>query len=333
MPGSSPELEESTDATAQTVDPTAASSEAETKGAEPTLLDAVQAALEPKEQSPSSVQDQDPPDPATTRADKPKGEEADQLPDEVSEDELKSYAPKTQKRIRQLLDERSTLRSQSQQLTERLKAYEPIEQVIGAGRLDQQEVQNTLQIATLIKTDPFRALEVLKPITDKLSEITGATLPADLREQVRLGYITQKHAEELARSKSQAAHLTRTSQEERQRQEQERQRQAQETFVSDLATSANEWEAAKKASDPDYALKQSRVMDRLKVAVFEQGLPKTKADAVKLLDSIHADVTKEMRSLIPQRRAVTPVTGGASPEARPEAKSVLDVVRNTLTAS
>lgn len=331
MPGSSPELEVP-DAVAQATETPAATSEAEQKGAEPTLLDAVQAALKPVEPSPSSEEGSDPSDPAPAAA-APKGAEAEQLPEDVSEDELKSYTPKTQRRIRQLLDERGTLRGETQRLTEQLKAYEPIAQVVEAGRLDMQEVQNTLQIATLIKTDPFKALEVLRPLTDKLAEITGEVLPNDLKERVRLGYISEKDARDLAQSRSRAAHSSHTLQQERERQEQDRRQQAAQTFVNDLAVSANEWEAAKKASDPDYALKQSRVMERLKLAVYEQGLPKTKADVGKMLDGIHADVTKEMKALIPQRKPVTHVTGAASPEARPEAKTILDVVRNTLTAS
>lgn len=330
MPDSSPELEvPNTDAAAPIAETPAAPSEAE-KGAEPTLLDAVQAALQPKEPSPSSDADSEETEAAPAAA--PKGE-AEQLAEDVSEDELKSYAPKTQKRIRQLLDERSTLRTAQQQLSERLKAYEPIEQVIGAGRLDQQEVQNTLQIATLIKTDPWRALEVLKPITDKLSEITGAVLPKDLREQVRLGYITEKHAQELVSHRNRSGHLEARQREDAERQAQERQRQDAETFVTGLATAANAWEQRKSTSDPDYKLKQPRIMERLKIAVYEGGMPKTQAEASALLDKLHADVTKEISVYAPRPKQVSPVTGGVSPEAQPQANNILDVVRNTLAAS
>ncbi len=335
MPGSSPELNtEIEDAAALPAEDTADSSPAEKDGAPSSMLEVVQAALKPGEETSPGSDDagSEETEAVPQGADAKSKDDAEAGSDagEISDEEFKSYAPKTRKRIEQLLDDRRQKTAEIDGLTTRLKYFEPVEQVISRSGLDAAEVQNTVAIAGLIKTDPWEALKALTPIYSALSQITGQTLPNDLKEQVRLGYITEPHAKELAQSRNRVQHndVQQTARAQRE-QEQAQQRQLQ-TLVTDASTAATEWETSKATSDPDFKLKQPRINELVRLAVHEEGYPSSKAAVVKMLDRIHDKVSKDLSQFQPRRKEVRHINGAASPEARSAPTSILDVVNQTL---
>lgn len=335
MPGSSPEPEtEIEDAAGQPAEDAAASSTAETDGAPSSMLEVVQAALKGDvETSPGSDDAGSEETEAVPQgADAKSKDEADAGSDvgEISDEEFKSYAPKTRKRIEQLLDDRRHKTSQIDDLSNRLKYFEPVEQVITRSGLQPAEVHNTIAIAGLIKTDPWEALKALTPIYSALSQITGQVLPNDLKEQVRLGYITEPHAKELAQSRNQVQHMSVQQQERALREQEQTQQRQLQTLVTDASTAATEWETSKAKSDPDFKLKQPRINELVRLSVHEEGYPRSKADVGKMLDRIYDKVSKDISQLQPRRKEIRHVNGAASPEARSAPTSILDVVRQTL---
>ena len=335
MPGSSPEQDtEIEDAVGTTPEDAAASSTAETDGAPSSMLDAVNAALKGDEETSPGSDDAGSEDteaaPQGADAKSKDDAEADSDAGEIPDEEFKSYAPKTRKRIEQLLDDRRQKTAQIDDLSNRLKFFEPVEQVISQSGLEAAEVQNTIAIAGLIKTDPWEALRALTPIYSALSQITGQTLPDDLKEQVRLGYITEPHAKELARSRNQVQHMTVQQRAQAEREEEQTQRRQLQTLVTEASTAATEWEAAKAKSDPDFKLKQPRISELVRLSVHEDGYPRSKADVGKMLDRIYDRVSKEISQFQPRRKEVRHVNGAASSEARSAPSSILDVVNQTL---
>jgi hypothetical protein len=335
MPGSSPELNtEIEDAAASSVEEAAAPSTAENDGAPSSMLEVVQAALKGDEETSPGSDDAGSEDTETVSqgADAKSRDDAEAGSDagEISDEEFKSYAPKTRKRIEQLLDDRRQKTSQIDELSNRLKVFEPVEQIIGSSGLQPAEVQNTIAIAGLIKTNPWEAMRALQPIYEQLSQITGQTLPNDLKEQVRLGYITEPHARSLAQSRNQVQHLTAQQQMQAQREQEQAQQRQLQTLVTDASTAATDWETTKAKTDPDFKLKQPRINELVRLAVHEEGYPKSKADVRALLDRIHTKVSSELSQLRPPRKEVRHINGAASPEARSAPTSILDVVNQTL---
>jgi hypothetical protein len=337
MTGSSPEtaLIEADPAETSQLDAqdTAVSSTANEGEGEKSLLDQVQETLSgarEQEQSPSS--ERDPADPAAPQA----VEGAEKAPDatdplgELTDEELKRYGPKTQRRIQQLLHKHTEERKKVEALEPKAKAFDQIDEFAKQNRLSHEEVGIILELGALIRNDKATAFERLTPIYRELAKATGAILPDDLQEKVSLGYLTREDAAELAKLRS-TSQLTETKLKEQTEQtEQERRQQQTQTHVNECRTTANAWEAAKKGSDPDWNLKQDEIGRRLRLSVYENGYPDSQDKVVKLLDGILKEVNDSLARFRPKPARVQPVIGTASSRSNAEPKSALEAAELAL---
>lgn len=310
----------------------AVSSTTETQGVEQSPVDLVMEALgsTQKESSPDSERDpQDPVEPTSEQAQAGEDDAKQEL-GEITEEELKRYGPKTQARIKQLLDQRHEKHQEVEALKPKAAQYDAIMQFAEASRLSKEDVGSIMEIGSLVRNAPEKALEKLVPIVQHLQELTGQVLPADVQERVRLGYISEEDARRMVRSEKSTA-LTR-EQLEQARQDQERANEAaalQELQQSAKST-AETWEATRKRTDPDWQLKQRRVGELAELEVRRNGFPESKAKMVELLDTVYAQVNQEMSRLLPRPKAVTPVTGTASAQATSEPKTSQEAALRAL---
>lgn len=295
-------------------DETSADASTATDEPELSFTDTVLKALEPSEESPASKSE-----PGSEAADA--AEEApdgDQKPDEKAEadseeddefklspDEEKELKDKTRRRMDYLLTQRSELRTQLEAKDQEIQALKPeaesyrkVTDFMRENNLTAQDAGGALRLAGLIQSDPAAAFEELRPIMVELAQKTGALLPQDLQEDVRLGKITQQRAQELARARAQQtlaegrAKQTETQSRERAQQEQaERERQQQANHLRAMATAGDELAAARAQSDPDWKSKEPLVVDKLKLDIAENGVPKDRADLEKRFTKIVTDVT------------------------------------------
>jgi len=328
MTGSSPETEiQELETVLDTTDAnfTDASSSSGTEGAKPSLIDSVRAVIGDKEQSPGS--ERDPIDPAVSpvTAAKPETELGD-----LTEAELKSYGPKTQRRINALLADRHDLTTKLSTFEGQAKQFEPVAQRAQQFRLTTEEQLISFELGGLLKTNPEAAKARLAPIMAKLEELTGNVLPPDLQERVALGYISEQDAKELNVTRTRLARnegQTAAEREDRAAEDEQRTRTA---HVNDARDVGNNWETAKKASDPDWPLKQERVAELIKLEVYEKGFPKAKADVQRMLDGIYDKVSKEVSRFAPRPKSVRAVTANASSRATAEPKTALEAARLAL---
>jgi hypothetical protein len=297
-----------------------------------TLLDAVTKAARgevEQEQSPGSEQDDgEGQDPAAS-ADTKDGEED---LGEVTDEELQSYKPKTRKRIEGLLNERKELAAERDQYKQSHEQLESVRNYFAQTGLSSDDINNTVEIARLIKADPAKALEQIKPIYERLQMHVGERLPDDLQTQVNQGYLSQAHAKELASRRHETERLR---QHEQQRTEQERQRsveQQRQQFGEQVGRAVSEWEQSWSKSDPDHSRKVPFVRDRIKAKLSGLGRGLQSADeAVKLADEAKAEIDREMRSFAPKRPEERPVTGGTTqPSARPAPKSTYEAIARAV---
>ena len=275
------------------------------------LLDAVQAAVETSAGEDSSDLGEGSQDVEAEAA--PEGEaEADgELKGDPTEEELKTYKPATRARFEKLLGERNEYR-------ESHKHLQGILSFVGDAGLSTDEVNNGFEIMRLMKQEPAQALQALVPYVEALMKATGEFVPEDLQERVDGGYIDEDAAKEISRLRSKE----RLSE----RQSTESSEQARTEFAEDLRSSLNDWERQWSGSDPDFALKQPRVQEKMKLYVLEHGFPPSKAAALNLAENAKQAVENEMKPFIQRKQAVTPVTGGSSAKATVEPSSMLEAI-------
>jgi hypothetical protein len=178
-----------------------------------------------------------------------------------------------------------------------------------------------------------KALEQLTPVMEMLQKATGRILPPDLSERVRLGYLTEQDAAEMAAHRADAQ--TRAEREMEQKQHAARQQafQQHQSAVNTSAGAVSNWEAAKQKSDPDWHLKRDRIHNEFELEVRRlQKLP-TPEDTVRLSEKVYARVNAEFKKFQPRPEARTAVNGSTSSRAMPEPKNFLDVVNQNLRRS
>lgn len=322
----------------------AGSSAADGKGEEKTTADILDAVLAEgkggEEESPDSESGQE----TEEGADEAKAGEAEaeeDLPDEVTDEELQAYKPKTRKRIETLLRQRDEYRDLG--TVDEIKQWQGAHERMGqltsfvenAG-LVTEEVNAGFEMMRLMKNDPVKALEALRPYVARLEEITGHALPADLQEEVQAGRITEERARELSQSRSQAQLAREQADRSTQQVEQVTQQTRRAEAARATASAVSEWERQWTASDPDHQAKQGRVMEKIELALSrrrQSGQPDpSPQEAVEIARGALDAVNAEMKKLLPRKTPIDAPTDESrkATNARPEPTSMLDVIDNVL---
>jgi hypothetical protein len=145
---------------------------------------------------------------------------------------------------------------------------------------------------------------------------------------VRLGYISEQDARELHRSQTRAQLADKRVQETQDEARQRDEAAQRQKVIGDVSSAADQWEAAKKSSDPDWHLKAQRIDQLVRLKVYEEGYPTTKDALLKMLNGVHESVTKEVRQFIPKPQAHKPAgTGGSSTSNVTAPKSLLEAIQ------
>ncbi|MBO4228018.1 hypothetical protein [Bradyrhizobium neotropicale] len=288
---------------------TADSSNAE--GAKDDLLTRVKDALDKsKEKSPASDEpgsNSDEPPPADA---KKEGEEEAGESDDLTKEDLARLKPKTRKRLDALSQQVTDRDVKIADLSPKAEKFDQIQRFVDDAGLTKDDVNTGFDVMRNLKNDPFKAYEQLRPIMDQLESIVGVRLPEDLQQGVQRGQLTEAHARELARSRSQAAVTGQQLQRTTQRQEADRQRQEIETQVDDVAKAVTEWENTAGKGDPDWKLKQPRITDLVEIEVMRRqaknpGYFPSKEEAIEISKKALERVEAELKALRPSRRAVS----------------------------
>lgn len=301
------------------------------------IADAVRAALSSgKEQSSSSGEEGGKPG-TETKAAKAAGEEEEL--GELTDEELASYKPKTQRRIQQFREQVKGLSTELADTRPLAERYIAFDRFCKDANLLAEDINTGMNVMKLMKNDPIKAYETLTPIYNTLQALVGIVLPSDLQQQVEGGRITKEAAQELSRLRASTGLVT----------EQKKTLDAQETkkrndavsqsakkLGDDVGVATTDWEQRWKASDPDFALKHARVSEAIELELRKQAdagtLPRTVKDAVKMLDDVKTRVEREMQKLLPKRQAIkqTPQGPGSTNRSKPRANSVYEAVAQAV---
>lgn len=218
-------------------------------------------------------------------------------------------------RWKQLVQERDNFKSRSDE-------YGKIETYMSVNRLTPQEVAQGYQVMALIKNNPAEAYRVLQGHLQRLAPIVGETLPEDIEKKVEMGDVDVESAKELARARAHANFLA------AQQQQALAEQQAQD-FNAKQASAREAvmgWEETMKRRDPDYSAKQKFVMDRVR-NVLQTVQPQSAEEALAIVDKAYQEVTQDMSAFIPKRPSTVLTSSASSVSAKPQPKTLLDVVR------
>ena len=307
----------------------------------PSQLDAVMKALgvdEGAEASPaaeSASQDKDTSDGAAAPAD-----EATPAAQE-SEDAKLPFAKHP--RFKQLLTQRNEFKAKVSEYDAKLKALEPkaqhfeqLTQYAAAANFTSKDFQDLLHMGRLMKNDPIAFHEAFKAQWAEIEQLVGARLPDDLERKVNDGLIDEESARELARKRSEAAlngerveRITRQTAEQREAAERQTQERQQQDLVSGLQSTANRWEQQWKVSDPDYAIKQPLVQEKIELALFKKP-PTSAEEALAIFNQAKSEVDAQIKRLRPTPGSVRPTGSGTSVNARGVPKDPLDAAMAAL---
>lgn len=198
--------------------------------------------------------------------------------------------------------------------------------------LSQDDANNLFYIGALMRNDPAKALEVITPYYQSLLQMTGNVLPSDLEQQVKQGYITKEAALELSRHRANGQ-TAKVIQSERETRQQQQENERQQKTVATMQTAVADWEKQWSSSDPDYARKRERVLDRVELLLVRAqkngSLPKTVDEAIKLANQAKNEIEADFKQFKP-RKEVKIVDGGSSASNLPDPKNTADVIRRTL---
>lgn len=293
---------------------------------EQTLLDAVKAGLEGQEAAPPSA--------VGDKQDAQASAEQPEASADPSEDELKQMKPRTAERIRALVDQRREAQQQVETFRGDAEKFRNLQSFVQAEGLQENDVADAMEFLSLVKKNPAEALKRLNPIVQQLRGTVGEDLPADLSEQVRLGYVTESAAQELSRLRANQTFAQQREQERQQASEAQHHARERQAFVDASRNAVDTWEARQRASDPDWQAKADRVRDRLDLevmrAIRDGKPPKTAGELVQYAEKALEAVNDDYRRFAPQRPGVRVPSGQSSGRAIAEPKTALEAARLAL---
>lgn len=238
-------------------------------------------------------------------------------------------------RWKQVVTERRTAlaeRDQARQELEGLKPdaerYQNVQKFLDTHGVTAEEAAEGIQIQALLKTDPVKAWEVLRPIAEKAAMAAGVILPAEIQERVRAGEMSAAAASELSKATATARAAEEARRRDLERIENERTAQLSAT----LQSSATAWAEREAKLDPTFASKQDALVDAVRSLQAQEGVPRTPEGVVEQLKRAKARVDGWMKAAAPpaapSRKDPVLMSGGvnaSTPQAKP--RTAMEAVR------
>lgn len=303
-----------------------ANTAARTSGAEDevesTLADVIRDAVKPKEDDkPESSDRKDGQDKGKSEGEDDKGEDDKSDADANKAKDEEEVPFHKHPRWQEKLKKERELTRERDQYKQGHDEYGRIDAFMRDNELAPEEVANGFQIMAMMRSNPDKALEALRPFIQQLETVTGKTLPDDLQVHVSDGTVTAEVAAETARLRQDTLRQTQQAE----RAEASRQSDTQRSHVQSIQSAASAVEKEIESADPDYARKQPFVLDRVRSMIAENP-PKSPDEARAIVRKAHVEISDRLRHT--QRKQVTPVrsTDTTSP-GKPQPKTFAEAVR------
>lgn len=230
------------------------------------------------------------------------------------------------------------LREELAAFKERAERYDQLSGFLQESDLSAEDFATGLRIMRMMRQDPEKAYEALRPIVESLQATVGEKLPADVQDRLDRGLIDEESARELARERgrralaaSRAADGERRLREVSEAAQAEREQQARVEHAHRVGAAVSAWEKAWEGNDPDYKVKHRLVMDRVTALMQSEGIPASPEAAVAQAEKAKKDIDEWYASTVgSSRKPVSTVTGGAGNSTRSTPRTPADVARAAL---
>lgn len=309
-------------------------------------LDVVQEALTGSEESTTSTNadtdegaDPGQDDAGTENADKSESGDGDENATadddaDFSEEEKKHLSEKTQNRMRKLASDKKAAVEEVDVLKPRAERFDQIVAFTQRNSLTQEDVNNAFNLAALVRNEPEKALPQLKALVGQIEQTVGETLDDDLKEEVRLGYITEPRARELARERAASRMAGQRLEAEREQSAQRTARDEQQRLVDEAAQSADEWYAKQIQQDPDFKHKQARISELVELELLRTKKVPAQAEVAPLLNRIKAKVDAELKQFRPKPVPVDDTVEGVATKVKnPAPSNTMEALEAGLAAA
>jgi hypothetical protein len=307
-----------------------------------TLLEAVQKAVSDEEQRPGrDSRDQPsgaPLAPGTQPEAAAQQSRSDDLPDEVSQEELSSYTPQMRRRITRLVEQRRAARTEVDRLKASLgpgaQAADQVSKYLQDNDISREDFLLTLELSAAMRRGDFRTFYAgVKPYMDLAEQYLGLQLPQDLQQVVQRGEMSPQaaaiyHRERMDRALSDTQRLRQAHSIDARDNA-----MAEQQLRANVMNSVNAWEAGVVQRDPDYALKKAAVNDTMWSVLRERGNPQSPEQAVDIAQEAYQRVNRHYQNWGPPPRRPTmrsPNSTGRYNGAAPEPRNLREAVEQAI---
>lgn len=293
-----------------------------------TLLDAVKKAL-PAKDGPDAEESEE----GEGESSAPGAKEGQPTADDITQEELDSYRPRTKKRIEELLGQNRDLRGEVDTLRAQADTTVQLQEFLRQNDIAKEDFGLTLDLAAAMRKGDFRGfLEGVMPYVQLAQEQLGIVLPQDLAIAVQQGHMSMEAAQYTAQVRGNQA----VTQAQAERLQVQRDTEAAaiqaKAFTTSVETAVSTWEKGVRRKDPDYARKEPVIQDMLHAVVQEYGPPDSPQKAVEIARLAYERANKVLASFAPPRSAtrMTPSSLNRVNGARAEPNSLLEAAQQAL---
>lgn len=228
-------------------------------------------------------------------------------------------------RFRQLLKERNTFKTEAEQ-------YQNVQRFMDSNGISAEEAAEGFTIMAMMRSDPQKAWEMLRPHVQNLLVAAGEVLPDDLSQRVQKGELTPEAAFEVSRSRA----LVQTVQTNQTFQQQQAERQRQVEQAQSLYNTASDWQADRERKDPNFKAKFPLLQREIAFLQMQEGKPDTPQGVKDQLERAYKAVQLPAQATPP--RPTTNVnrpsaSGQGSGSNQPRPQTTLDIIRQVKGAA
>lgn len=334
--GSQPNQDDNT-ASSAGGDKTASPAEQTEQGKKPaSALEAAKAAIAADDARKTPLQSEDGKDQSarpTADADGEKEPTDDEL--EQGIDKLSDGAQKRIKTLsRRLREANAKIADVETQYKSGHENFERLTNFTRANNLAGEEVEQGLVIMALMKNNPAKALEVLRPHLENLNAFVGNTLPPDIQRSVDAGELTEAHGREIVRTRNEAKRQEGIATRERETRTTEVTQASMQQAATAMTGALNAYEQELRAANPDYEKMRTFYYDKVRIALVSDK-PKSAAEARTVAESAWKATKEAFKGLgvSTPRPEIVPVRGDgrrSTPSNPAPAKTALEAARRAV---
>lgn len=228
-------------------------------------------------------------------------------------------------RFQQLLKERNSFKTEAAQ-------FQNVQKFMDTNGISSEEAAEGFTIMALMRSNPQKAWEMLKPHVQNLLVAAGEVLPDDLAQRVQAGELSPAAAFEVSRSRA----LVQTVQTNQSFQEQQAERQRQMEQAQSLYNTASDWQADRERKDPNFKAKFPLLQREIAFLQMQEGKPTTPQGVKDQLERAYKAV--QLPAPASPSRPTTSVnrpsaSGQGSGSNQPRPQTTLDIIRQVKGAA